>query len=164
MAEQSRPPVSTLGQALGKVPSGIYILTVRNGERATGMLASWVQQAGFEPPMITVALGAQRYIADWVVEAHRFTLNQLPAGSKALLRHFGRGFAPDDPAFDEVELRDELGEAPVLAAAVAYLDAEVVAEIPTGDHRVIVARVIAGAVLHPDADPMTHVRHNGFHY
>jgi flavin reductase (DIM6/NTAB) family NADH-FMN oxidoreductase RutF len=164
MTDKSRPPVSPLGQALGRVPSGLYILTVRHDGRATGLLASWVQQAGFEPPMLTAAVAGQRYVGDWVAAAGRFTLNQLPVGSKALIRHFGRGFAPEAPAFEGLGLRDEPAAGPVLAGALAYLDAEVAGEFASGDHRIFLARVVAGAVLDGNAEPMLHVRHNGFHY
>ena len=34
---------------LGRLPSGLYVLTAGRGAAATGMLASWVQQVGFEP-------------------------------------------------------------------------------------------------------------------
>src|SRR3954447_6100094 len=100
MADTPRPPISGLGQALGRIPSGLYILTVRNGDRATGMLASWVQQAGFEPPMLTVAVNRERYVGDWIESSGRFALNQLAHGSKALIRHFSRGFPVDASPFD----------------------------------------------------------------
>lgn len=164
MADHLRPDGTGLSQALGRVPSGLYILTVRHGERATGLLASWVQQAGFDPPMVTVALQRDRHVADWVESSGRFTLNQLATGSKALMRHFGRGFAPDAEAFDGLELRDDAQGGPVLAAALAYLDAEVAGQIVEGDHRIFVARIVAGALLNPDGEPFVHVRANGFHY
>ncbi len=165
MSEQMRPPVTPLGQALGRVASGLYILTVRHGGVATGMLASWVQQAGFDPPMVTVAVANQRYVADWIAMSRRFTLNQVPTGSKPLIRHFGRGFAPEAPAFEGMTLLDNIAtSAPVLAGALAYLDNEVVGEIASGDHRIFLARVVAGSILDESAEPMLHVRHNGFHY
>lgn len=164
MSNSTRPRVTPMIQALGRVPSGLYILTVRHGERATGMLASWVQQAGFEPPMITVAIARKRYVADWVATARRFTLNQLPQGSKALIRHFGRGFDADVDAFDGVALREEGQGGSILAGALAYLDAEVVSEVPSGDHRIFLARVAAGALFDPEAEPLLHVRANGSHY
>jgi flavin reductase (DIM6/NTAB) family NADH-FMN oxidoreductase RutF len=164
MADHSRPTISGLGQALGRIPSGLYILTVQLGERSTGMLASWVQQAGFDPPMVTVAIRRDRHVADWVAESGRFALSQLPVGSKALIRHFGRGFPPDAPAFEGVELRHDARGGPVLAGAMAFLDAEVAGELAAGDHRIFAARVVAGAVLQPNAEPLVHVRANGFHY
>src|SRR5262249_33755998 len=134
--------------------------------RATGMLASWVQQAGFDPPMVSVAIRRDRHVADWVAATGRFVLNQLAVGSKALIRHFGRGFSAEADAFAGVDLRHDADArgGPVVAGAWAYLDAEVAGELAAGDHRVFVARVIAGALLQSDAEPLCHVRANGFHY
>src|SRR5689334_16914674 len=114
MAETAaRPEPSPLGLALGRVPSGLFILTARSGDRATGMLASWVQQAGFEPPMLTVAVRQDRYIGDWIADSGRFALNQIRAGQKGLLRHFARGFEPDAPAFDGLAIAREADGGPI---------------------------------------------------
>ena len=108
MPEPSSPNPPAFWAALGRIPSGLSILTVRDGAedsgRATGMLASWVQQAGFDPPMVTVALGKGRFVLDWARASGRFVLNAIPAGNKAMLRHFGKGFGPNDPAFEGVDL------------------------------------------------------------
>jgi flavin reductase (DIM6/NTAB) family NADH-FMN oxidoreductase RutF len=114
--------------------------------------------------MLTVAIRRDRSVADWVSESGRFALSQLAIGSKALIRHFGRGFEPDADAFQGVALRHDARGGPVLAGAMAYLDAEVAGELGPGDHRIFVARVVDGAVLKPDAEPLLHVRANGFHY
>ena len=164
MIDPSRSAVPPLAQALGRIPSGLYILTASHAGRATGMLASWVQQAGFDPPLVSVAVARQRYVADWILASGRFTLNQLPAGSKALIRHFGRGFPDDAPAFEGLGLRDVATSAPVLEGALGYLDAEVVGDLGVGDHRIIVGRIVAGALLDPEAEPFVHVRQNGLHY
>jgi flavin reductase (DIM6/NTAB) family NADH-FMN oxidoreductase RutF len=153
-----------LAQALGRVPSGLFILTVRGEGRDTGALVSWVQQAGFHPPMLTVALRSDRLAAVWVKASGRFTLNQIPAGHKHLLRHFGRGFGPDEPAFNGMEITHEASGGPVLADALGFLDMEVSAHLDSGDHRLFLARVTDGALLQPDVEPMIHVRHSGLHY
>jgi flavin reductase (DIM6/NTAB) family NADH-FMN oxidoreductase RutF len=166
MADHLRSQVSPLSQALGRIPSGLYILTIRHEGRSTGMLASWVQQAGFDPPMLTTAVKHDRYVADWIEATGRFTLNQLATGSKSLIRHFGRGFPPDADAFEGLELEAEgttMG-GPVLASALAYLDVEVAEQINSGDHRIFLGRIIAGSMQQTDAEPFLHVRANGFHY
>ena len=45
----------------------------------------------------------------------------------------------------------------VLEDAVTYLDAEVAGEIPSGDHRIFLARVIRGAVFDASHEPLVHV-------
>ena len=129
------------------------------------MLASWVQQAGFDPPMLTVAVRRDRYVADWVAASGRFTLNQLADGSKALIRHFGRGFAPDAPAFEGLELRRRRRRGgPVLAAALAYLDAEVAGEIAGGRPPDLPRPGRRRGPARPRRRAVLHVRANGFHY
>ena len=147
-----------------------YVATIVNGEtvvddgRATGMLASWVQQAGFDPPMVSVALHRDRYVADWVRAAGRFVLNQVPAGNKTLLRHFGKGFAPDEPAFEGVRIDSEHEAGPVLAEALAFLVVEPAGEVAGGDHVVMLGRIVEGSLIDPEAHPLVHVRQNGLHY
>jgi flavin reductase (DIM6/NTAB) family NADH-FMN oxidoreductase RutF len=154
-----------LAQALGRVPSGLFILTHRAaGREPTGLLVSWVQQAGFDPPMLTVALRGDRPIRDAIVASPRFVLNQIAAGQKSLLRHFARGFDPGEPAFDGLTLGPDLEGGPTLSAALSYLEVEAVDQLDAGDHRIVLARVLGGAMIQPDAEPMLHVRHNGFHY
>jgi flavin reductase (DIM6/NTAB) family NADH-FMN oxidoreductase RutF len=165
MSEKRRLEPDPLGLALGRLPSGLFILTVRLEGRTTGTLASWVQQAGFRPPMVTVALRIDGHIREWVERAGAFVLNQIPAGQKSLVRHFARGFGPDAPAFTGVALRSDVeASGPVLVDALAYLDARVTSAVDSSDHRVILAEVVAGSVLMPEGEPMLHIRHNGFHY
>jgi len=44
---------AALAAALGKVPSGLFVLTAKQGDAETAMLASWVQQCSFDPPQLT---------------------------------------------------------------------------------------------------------------
>ncbi|MGH7200022.1 MAG: flavin reductase family protein, partial [Planctomycetaceae bacterium] len=65
-----------IGPVLGRTPSGVFILSVSDGDgRETGMLASWVQQAAFDPPMLTVAVNRARYLHDWLSRAPRMALS-----------------------------------------------------------------------------------------
>ncbi|MBX3424824.1 MAG: flavin reductase family protein [Pirellulales bacterium] len=148
--------------ALGRIPSGIYVLTAGAGARATGMLASWVMQAGFEPPMISVAVRNGRYVADWLAEGQPFVINVVGEGQTQFLKHFGKGFEPDAPAFEGVAVRPCGRGVPILAEAIAHLECEPASHVDSGDHRIFLARVVRGHA--GDAAPMVHVRKNGLNY
>jgi flavin reductase (DIM6/NTAB) family NADH-FMN oxidoreductase RutF len=152
-----------LHAVLGRVPSGIFILTAGTGDRATGMLASWVMQAGFEPPMVTVAIRHGRYIADWLSAGEPFVLNLVGEGQKHLLKHFGRGFEPGEPAFAGLEVRPAESGVPKLLDAVGHLECEPAGSVDSGDHRIVLARIAAGE-LTGDLPPMVHIRKSGAHY
>ncbi len=80
-----------IGPALGRVPSGLFVVTYLAGEIEQAMLASWVQQCSFEPPMLSVAVKQGRGISDWLTEGANFVVNVLAEGQTDLISHFGKG-------------------------------------------------------------------------
>jgi flavin reductase (DIM6/NTAB) family NADH-FMN oxidoreductase RutF len=153
----------TLAGALGRIPSGLFILTARQGERETGMLGSWVQQCSFEPPSITAAVRSDRDVLAWLIPGASFTVNILEEDQTDLLVHFGKGFALGEPAFTGLDVERPGGAAPVLSDALAYLDCRVTNRVPVGDHHLVIGTVVAGRVL-DDGKPMVHIRKNGLRY
>jgi flavin reductase (DIM6/NTAB) family NADH-FMN oxidoreductase RutF len=149
--------------ALGRIPSGLFVLTVRHGRRETGMLASWVQQCSFDPPQVTVAVRKGRFLLDWLTAGTPFAVNVIAEGQKQLVAHFGKGFDEGQPAFEGLEVHRPDGGAPVLAAALAWLDCRAVAHLDAGDHTLVVGRVVGGSVQH-EGRPTVHVRRSGLHY
>jgi flavin reductase (DIM6/NTAB) family NADH-FMN oxidoreductase RutF len=153
----------SLAAALGRIPSGLFVLTAGTGAPETGMLASWVQQCSFEPPQVTVAVNARRTVLALLEVGAPFVLNAIPDGNKALVAHFGRGFGAGEPAFTNLEVRRTADAPPVLLSALSYLVCRVAARVEAGDHMVLVARVEAGDVL-SEGKPAVHVRKNGLRY
>jgi flavin reductase (DIM6/NTAB) family NADH-FMN oxidoreductase RutF len=149
---------------LGRVPSGIFILTVGSGPRATGMLSSWVMQAGFEPPMISVGVKLGRYVCDWLTEGQPFVLNLVGEEQPGLLKHFGKGFEPDAPAFEGLAITHCARGVPLLKDAVGHLECEPVRHVDSGDHRIFLARVVRGRLNHSELAPMVHIRKSGAKY
>ncbi len=149
---------------LGRVPSGIYILTIARDGQSTGMLASWAMQAGFEPPMLTVAVKQGRYVCDWLTAGAPFVLNVVGKGDKHLLKHFARGFEPEQPAFEGLETEPAPCGVPRLNSAIGYLECEPAGYVDSGDHRVFLAKVVGGDHTGGDEAPMVHIRKSGKHY
>ena len=148
---------------LGRVTSGIYILTAGSGERSTGMLASWVMQAGFEPPTITVAVKSGRYVEEWLTNGEPFVLNVVAEGQFEFLKHFGKGFEPGEDAFDGVATTHCPRGVPILSDSLGHLECEPQSHLDSGDHRIFLARVVRGR-LNNEEKPMTHVRKSGSNY
>ena len=152
-----------VGPALGKIVSGIYILTAKHASNETGMLASWVQQAGFDPPAITVAIKKGRYVVDWITDGAPYVVNVLSDENKQMLAHFGKGFPEGDPAFESLLIRRSNQGIALLSSALAHIECQVISQLESSDHHIFLAEVVSGA-LQNEGTPMTHVRKNGFHY
>lgn len=149
---------------LGRVPSGIFILTVGSGQRSTGMLASWVMQAGFEPPTISVAVKLSRYVCDWITAGQPFVLNLVGEGQKDFLKHFGKGFEPGAPAFEGLNITHCARGVPILSDAIGHLECEPAGHVDSPDHRIFLAKVVRGRLKESEAKPMVHIRKSGASY
>lgn len=152
-----------LASVLGRLPSGLFVVTARREDDETGMLASWIMQAGFEPPMITIALHKDRLLARWLAMGSPFVVNVLAEDQRSLVGHFGRGFDEGEPAFDGLEIARSASGAAVLPGAVGYLECEPTGHVDSEDHRVFLARVTAGHSSSA-ARPLVHIRKNGLKY
>lgn len=158
---------AAIAPILGRVPSGVFILVVRNSDGLqTGLMASWVQQAAFEPPQVTVAVNKSRYLLPWLVDGAPVTLNQIAKGDNLLFRHFGKGFEPGADAFSGLQTSSGRNGLPILLSAMSSLEGRVAGHMESGDH-VICLITLTDAHLHrdpSDLDPFVHVRKNGFSY
>lgn len=160
---QTADPHKSLAAALGRVPSGIFILTLARDGIETGMLASWVQQCSFQPPLVTFAVQRGRAIANLLPKDAVLTLNILESAQTDMIAHFGKGFALTDDAFQEIDIRRAEPHGPILTEAHACLFVRVVSCMPTGDHDLYIGEVTAGTLLE-EGQPMVHIRKNGMHY
>jgi len=150
-------------QALGRIPSGLFVLTVRHRGAETGMLASWVQQCSFDPPQLSIAVNRERAVSAWLTEGATLGLCVLAEGQKSLVAHFGKGFDAGEPAFTGLHLHRPDGATPILTDALAYLVCRVTGRCPAGDHDLVIARVVGGKVQ-SDGRPTVHIRRTGAHY
>jgi flavin reductase (DIM6/NTAB) family NADH-FMN oxidoreductase RutF len=156
-------PQRHMAAALGRVPSGLFVVTMRQGAAETGMLASWVQQCAFAPPHISLAIQRGRPLTAWLTDGAHFRVNILDDTQTDMIAHFGRGFEPGEPAFEGLEVERPGGGPPVLSEALAYLECRVTGRCPVGDHDLFLAEVVGGRML-GEGHPMVHVRKSGLHY
>jgi flavin reductase (DIM6/NTAB) family NADH-FMN oxidoreductase RutF len=147
---------------LGMIPSGCFVLTATDSGLSQGILASWVQQAGFDPPAVSVAVKHSRPIRSLIDRSGHFVLNMVGQDAEAMLKHFGKGFETDQEAFEGMKTRSEPGGV-VLEDCIAHLNCRVTGHVDAGDHTVYVATVIGGG-LHRDGQPCVRIRTNGFNY
>ena len=153
----------SMGRALGMIPSGIFAVTTARDAVRAAYVGSWIQQAAFEPPSITIAMNQQRPLLTLLEPGRGIGVNILGRRQAALYDRFERGFSLSEDPFVDVEITTAVTGAPLLCEAFAYVDCRIRTMFNAGDHRVILAEVLAGAVQQP-GEPMTYTRQSGFTY
>ncbi|MCG3125743.1 MAG: Diflavin flavoprotein A 1 [Phycisphaerae bacterium] len=164
----SETQTADLAAALARIPSGLFVLTLpcpgEAGEPAGPgpLLVSFVQQVGFEPPRIVVALRKDRPIAAALRARDGFVLNVLGQEDGGLLKRFASSRLDPGTAFDGLNV-ERRAAGVVLCDAVAALECRVADSFDGGDHRLVVADVVAGVRL-SDRAPYVHIRRDGLSY
>lgn len=152
-----------LARALGRVPTGLYVVSSLLDGRPVAFVGSFLVQTGFVPPTLCVAIAKGRAHLDAVRATRAFAVSILDAQSRSLMSTFFRKLAPGEGAFDTIEHRLAPSGCPVLPQALAWLDCRLAGEHATGDHVVVFGEVSAGG-LHREGDPAVHLRRNGLDY
>jgi flavin reductase (DIM6/NTAB) family NADH-FMN oxidoreductase RutF len=166
-------PVDAIGLALGRIPSGLFVVTWRGQEDAADatdrvMLASWIMQGGFAPPLITIAVGASRDLLNAIDQCAPFVVNVLGESQRSLVGRFGKPAAPGEDPFAGTAVHRSPSGTAVIPEAIAWLECQAVTQAggsggQMGDHVIILARVLAAGVG-PEQSPLVHVRKNGLRY
>ena len=138
---------------LRKIPHGLFICGVAEGDAVNGFTASWVTQGSFEPPLVVMGVRADSTSNGMIQRTRRFSLNVLAADQKDLAATFFKPQAAVGGRFEAAPF--ELGSMglPILKDALGGVECELVGELAHGDHTVFVGEV-KSAVLHRDGDAL----------
>ncbi len=163
--QKSKALAPDLDKAMGTLVGGLYIITAARDDAKSAMLASWVSQASFSPPGLTIAVAKDRAIESLLYPGDSFVLNVLAEDTYLpLMRHFLKRFEPGEDRFAGIKSYTALNQAPILAEALAYLECRVVSRMEASDHWLVYAVVEAGDVSRTDALAAVHYRKVGNHY
>ena len=166
MSITASPPSSreSLATAIGRIASGVYVITLDRGGERDGMLTSWIAQAGFEPPMLSLAVKKDRPILSKLGDGQTFVVNVLAKNNMDIYKNFVKPHTADLNRFEGLSILSDRQGDPIFSDAVAYMSCVVRGSIAASDHVVIIAEIVGGAGLKIDQEPIVHLRKNGFQY
>lgn len=160
-----RQPATNVEQAVGRLVGSLCVVTSKQEDVASAMLASWVSQATFNPPGLTVAVAKDRAIESLMYPGSNFVLNILGEGKHlGLMKHFLKPFTPGEDRFVGIETETADNGSPVLSDALAYVECSVDNRMEAGDHWIVYAVVNNGKLMQTDTITAIHHRKSGTHY
>lgn len=141
-------------EALKEITTGIYVLTVRDGDVRHGMSSSWVTQVSGEPPLLMASVDSAHYSHGVIERTRRFGLNVIGRRARALEDYFYSPACRAENNLGGFRIEDAPSGVPLLVDAMAAFDCAVEAEHEAGDHTLFVASIRAVRVGEPDT-PLT---------
>jgi flavin reductase (DIM6/NTAB) family NADH-FMN oxidoreductase RutF len=157
------PGITPLARALGRIPTGLYLLTTRDGSTPQGFVGSFLMQVGFEPPVVCVAIKKGRPYAEQIQHNGRFGVSILDTPSQGAMKVFFKKSPDGKSPFEQLAFEDAPGGSPVLSDALAWIECRYQSVHDVGDHLVVFGVVEAGAAKR-ESDPSVHLRKDGLGY
>ena len=135
---------SEFRRVLGHFPSGVTVVATRVGEgRACGLTVNAFCSLSLAPPMVLVCVERESDTHDCILASGCFAVSVLDQErGETISRRFST-FGLEDK-FEGLAFREESTGAPVLDAALAWVDCRLHASHPGGDHTIFVGEVEAG--------------------
>lgn len=164
MASESTEAQLKRAGAVGKIPSGLFIIVARDSGRVDGFLGSFVQQVSMEPLRLSLAVKPGRPAYEMIQSGQLFTVNVVGDHDSSYLKHFWRGYDPEQSPFDELAHHDGPEGGLVLDAALAAMECRLHESFKPGDHDLVIADVITSTILQSEAKPLFHTRKHGLAY
>lgn len=132
---------ATMRHVLGHFPTGVTIVTAQGALGPVGLSVNSFTSVSLTPPL--VAFFPAHTSGSWPVirAAGTFCVNILDADAEPLARRFATPGA--DRFRDATWQPAPHSGAPLLADALAWVDCTVEATMPTGDHDLVLGRVVA---------------------
>ena len=169
----SSPQEQRIAAVMHEMPYGVYFVGSERDGDPSGMLADWVLQVSFKPRLVLTAFERDSYSLASIQQNRALTISLLAEDSFQLA---GRFLQPRDPSKIRgrsrgQQLRDKLAGTdywttergcPVLQDALTWLDCEAEQFIPSGDHMLVVSRVLDGG-RQREGEPLTSLN-TGWNY
>jgi flavin reductase (DIM6/NTAB) family NADH-FMN oxidoreductase RutF len=130
-------------------PSGVTIVTIKNGQEVHGLTVSAFASVSLDPPLIMIAIDhAHGAFPIMEEEGAVFAVNILHQDQAELSDRFA--WTKDEDRFKEGDWGTAITGAPILADALGWLDCTISGRLLAGNHTIYVGEVQASGVPRPD--------------
>jgi flavin reductase (DIM6/NTAB) family NADH-FMN oxidoreductase RutF len=139
-----------------RLTNGVYVVGVAHASRANAFTAAWLTQVSFDPLLVALSVNPDNASYPMLAASRVFAVSVLARGQIELARRFGTHSGRELDKLAGVAWRPGVLGAPLLLDAAAWLECRLEETVRAGDHALIVARVVDGAIGDPARTPMAY--------
>lgn len=153
-------------RVLWSMPSGLYVIGSRAGDRRNGMTLNWATQLSFDPKLVGVAVEKAAVTHELIVEGGVFSMCIVDRDDRAIVRRFTKPVEVDAAAgtMNDLPFHDARSGAPVLDQAVAWIDCAVRQAVDVGDHTLFVGEVVDAGFQKAEDTPVLRMEDTRMNY
>ena len=153
-------------RVLWAMPSGLYIVGSRAGERRNGMTLNWATQVSVDPKLLAISVDREALTHELIAEGGVFSLCLVDRDDRAVVRKFTKPVEVDLEArtLNGFPFHDGRTGAPILDQAVAFLDCEVRQETACGAYTLFVGEIVDAGFRKPEDTPVLRMEDTRLNY
>ncbi|MGI9032359.1 MAG: flavin reductase family protein [Acidimicrobiales bacterium] len=153
-------------RVLWSMPSGLYVVGSRAGDRRNAMTLNWATQVSADPKLVTIAVQKDALTHELIAEGGVFSLCILDREDRAIVRRFTKPVEVDLGAstLNGFAFHDGLSGAPVLDDAAAWLDCRVHQAVDVGEHTLFVGEVVDAGFQKAEDTPVLRMEDTRMNY
>jgi flavin reductase (DIM6/NTAB) family NADH-FMN oxidoreductase RutF len=158
-------------RALWTMPSGLYLLGSRAGDRRNLMTLNWATQVAFEPKLLGVGIEKPALTHELVGQGGVFSLGTIDREDRAIVRKFTKPVDVElDPADNDrgtangFAFHAEVTGAPILDQAPAWFDCEVRQTVDLGEHSFFIGEIVACGFQKAEDTPVLRMEDTRMNY
>jgi flavin reductase (DIM6/NTAB) family NADH-FMN oxidoreductase RutF len=148
--------IEPFSEVLDKIDRELWLITARDGDRRSGLIATFVSTASLVTtlPRMMVGLAKHHYTHDLVQASNALCMHLIDESQIDWVWRFGIPSGRDVDKLHGLQTSIGVSGAPILDDALAYLDCRVETQMDAGDRTVFLAEVQDVRVLQ-SATPLT---------
>lgn len=141
---------TNVSQGLHLIPNGVFVVASAHEGKVHGCTASWVSQASYRNPLLTIALDKEHETTGMIERSGKVVINVLKAGQQDIAEHFGH----EHRGMESGYFRQENGQdTPVVNDCLAAIFGNVVGKLDARDHTVFLVEATDAQVFSKE-DPL----------
>ena len=139
-----------IGEFYQHYPNIAAIVTAQAKGRQNAMAVAWHTPISFTPPLYGIAISPKRFTYQLIVDSKEFGVNFLPFEQAELVASVGGSKGEGIDKFRRFNIAKDKPlktEVPILKAAYAAYECQLVDDRGYGDHRLLVGEIVAVHLL-----------------
>lgn len=146
-------------EGLSAFPTGVVLVTVRDGRDDIGATVTSFTSVSMEPPMVLVGIAAQSYLSEVLHRQDHWAATVVSAGQRALVGRFAAQGRPSARLLlaSTAHHRGPHSGALIVEGGMAALECRTRQRVKAGDHVLFIADVSAIDYIATDRTPLIRI-------
>ncbi|MGI8778283.1 MAG: flavin reductase family protein [Acidimicrobiales bacterium] len=139
-------------RVLWSMPSGLYVVGSRAGNRRNAMTLNWATQVSADPKLVAISVEKEALTHELIGDGGAFSLCVIDREDRAIVRKFTKPVDVDIAAgtLNGIGYHEASTGVPVLDQAMAWVECRVRQAVDVGSHTLFVGEVVDAGFQKPE--------------